>query len=136
MNSRHVGRLQGILSRSPVASVEFGDLSRINADNCFIPPIILRDPSLNDAVLNEEIFGPILPIIAIDSIDEALQIVNQVCPRPLAFYQFAEDKAVQDRLLVRILYAWPSIADTGTSGDRHWPNALTSLPPFFLVIQF
>ncbi len=60
---------------------------RTDKSKLFIEPTILTDVSLNAPVMNEEIFGPVLPVLSFSEKEEALQIIRQH-PNPLAFYVF------------------------------------------------
>ncbi|HNC65131.1 MAG TPA: aldehyde dehydrogenase family protein, partial [Chitinophagales bacterium] len=61
-------------------------------------PTILDNVKLDDAVMQEEIFGPLMPIIGYDSLDEAIKIVKSG-GKPLALYVYSEDKAYQQYVL-------------------------------------
>ena len=61
--------------------------------------------------MQEEIFGPVLPILAYDSIDEALAFVNSR-EHPLALYLFSEDKTLQKRVLNTVPFGGGCINDT------------------------
>ncbi len=67
-------------------------------DDLFIAPTILTDVPLDAPVLQEEIFGPILPVLEIDSVEQAIEHVN-ARPHPLGLYVFAEEKSVAQRIL-------------------------------------
>ena len=64
----------------------------------YISPTVITDVDLTSPLMNEEIFGPILPIVPIDSISDAISFVNSR-PHPLALYVFAEKKSVVDHVL-------------------------------------
>ena len=64
----------------------------------YIAPTILTDVALDSPIMQEEIFGPLLPVIPYDSLDQALGWVN-ARPKPLALYIFASDKMLQERVL-------------------------------------
>ncbi len=64
----------------------------------YIAPTVIGNVSPNDPIMQEEIFGPLLPVIAYDDIDEAVMLVNSR-PRPLALYLFSRDRALQERVL-------------------------------------
>jgi aldehyde dehydrogenase (NAD+) len=68
---------------------------RHNEADCYIEPTIIEDISINDTVMQEEIFGPVLPIISYDSNEEVLKWIDKN-PFPLSLYVYAEDKKVQD----------------------------------------
>jgi aldehyde dehydrogenase (NAD+) len=59
---------------------------------------VLVDVTASDSVMQEEIFGPILPVLTVDSIDEAINFVN-ARSHPLALYVFAEDQKVNDKVV-------------------------------------
>lgn len=59
----------------------------------YIAPTVLEDVSRTDAVMQEEIFGPILPMVAVDDIADAIRFVNSG-DKPLALYVFSRDKGV------------------------------------------
>ena len=73
-----------------------------DADTRYIAPTVLTGVTADDPVMGEEIFGPILPVIAVDSLDEAIAFVNAASAHgdtPLALYTFSENDAENDRVL-------------------------------------
>ena len=60
----------------------------------FIPVTMLSDVKPTDPVMQEEIFGPLLPFITVDSPDEAIDFINDR-EKPLGLYVFTEDKKTQ-----------------------------------------
>jgi len=68
------------------------------ADECYIAPTILDNVSLEAPVMQEEIFGPILPVIEYRDISEALTIINNKS-KPLALYLFTNNQNLQERVL-------------------------------------
>jgi len=68
---------------------------RHNEADLYIEPTILEDISLHDSVMQEEIFGPVLPVIAYDTHEEVIKWIEKN-PFPLSLYVYAEDKNVQD----------------------------------------
>ncbi|MCH7414850.1 aldehyde dehydrogenase family protein [Belliella sp. R4-6] len=91
VNDKHLVRLNSLLSDaiSKGAKVEFG--GKINVNENFFEPTILTEVSENMDVLNEEIFGPILPIVNYVDIHEAIRFVNSK-PKPLALYVFSNNE--------------------------------------------
>jgi coniferyl-aldehyde dehydrogenase len=63
-----------------------------------LPPIVVLDPPQGCLLVREEIFGPVLPVIGYDSLDDALDWIN-AHPHPLALYVFAEDMREQSKVL-------------------------------------
>lgn len=97
VNAPHFHRLEKLLDSGTVA---FG--GNTDADTRYISPTVLTGVSKDDPVMAEEIFGPILPVIAVDSIDEALAFVNDTAAKgdkPLALYTFSEDDQENDQVL-------------------------------------
>ncbi|MGB0176794.1 MAG: aldehyde dehydrogenase family protein, partial [Owenweeksia sp.] len=67
---------------------------RTDAEKLRIEPTIIKNVSLSDPVMQEEIFGPVLPVLTFDEVAEATTIILQN-PNPLALYIFTRDKAVE-----------------------------------------
>ncbi|MEO0942172.1 MAG: aldehyde dehydrogenase [Cyanobacteria bacterium J06642_12] len=93
IHDRHFDRLVQFLSDAQVAIG--GDNDR---DRRYIAPTVLNNVSWDDAVMQEEIFGPILPVLVYDSLDEAISKINSR-PKPLALYVFSSSSDVQERVL-------------------------------------
>lgn len=93
VSSRHFDRLRTLLSGGTV--VVGGDAI---ADDRYIAPTVLVDVDLDSALMHEEIFGPLLPIISMSSIDDAIRFITDR-PHPLALYVFAEDKKTVGKVL-------------------------------------
>lgn len=72
------------------------------ADKLIIEPTVLKDVSFDEKVMEDEIFGPILPIVVYDDLDWAIKKVKSL-PKPLALYVFSNDK-VSDRLFSEISF--------------------------------
>ncbi len=106
INAKHFDRVCGLIDP---AKVVFGGGS--DRDKLKIQPTILDNVTAEDAVMGEEIFGPVLPVIAYDSLDEAVAFINDR-PHPLALYLFTEDKAVSDRFLNTVPFGGGCINDT------------------------
>ena len=71
-----------------------------NADNRVVPPTVVAKTTEAMRILQEEIFGPILPVVTYRELDEALAYINER-PRPLAFYYFDNDSRRVDQILHR-----------------------------------
>ena len=98
VNDRHHGRVKALIDDATErgARVSTGG-SPANDDN-YIAPTILTDVDANSRVLEEEIFGPVLPIIAFTDTDRILADINAK-PKPLALYVFARDNDFIDKVL-------------------------------------
>ncbi|XP_040985064.1 aldehyde dehydrogenase family 3 member B1-like isoform X2 [Aquila chrysaetos chrysaetos] len=71
-----------------------------DAEERYIAPTVLVEVQQNDPVMQEEIFGPILPILTVDSVDDAIAFIN-ARERPLVLYVFSSRKEVVNRVLER-----------------------------------
>eukprot|EP01065_Artemidia_motanka_P022889 TRINITY_DN2713_c0_g1_i1.p1 TRINITY_DN2713_c0_g1~~TRINITY_DN2713_c0_g1_i1.p1 ORF type:complete len:515 (+),score=203.18 TRINITY_DN2713_c0_g1_i1:64-1608(+) len=98
INANHVNRI-GKLVQQTGGTVAAGGADRADPAKHYFPPTLVRGPRFDEPLMKEEIFGPVLPIVPVASIDEAIQRVNAVCDRPLALYVFAEDKQVVQKVL-------------------------------------
>lgn len=96
VNVRHHQRLMKLLDGT--AEVFVGGES--NEEERYIAPTILRNVTAQSTVMVDEIFGPILPVIKIKDIGEAISFVN-ARPKPLALYLFSHDEEVKARVLER-----------------------------------
>jgi aldehyde dehydrogenase (NAD+) len=96
INERHWDRLQGLLAdQDPADLVVGGDGDRSSR---YLAPTILRNASWHQRVMQEEIFGPILPVLSVEDVGEAIEIVNGH-HKPLALYVFAEEQQVIERVV-------------------------------------
>jgi aldehyde dehydrogenase (NAD+) len=86
INQKQFDRLVSYLQQGRIVHGGKHDASKL-----YIEPTIMEDPQSGSAVMQEEIFGPILPVIAFNTMEEARTIINQH-PDPLAFYVFTSSK--------------------------------------------
>jgi aldehyde dehydrogenase (NAD+) len=93
ISRRHFDRLLHLMKHQKVF---FG--GEIDESDLFISPTLLQDVSPDSAVMQEEVFGPLLPVLTYTSLDEAVSFVRSL-PKPLAIYLFSDDRATQDRIL-------------------------------------
>lgn len=91
INAHHVRRVAGLINDTK-GEIVAGSKDAIDPDARYIPPIMIRNAQLGEPLLSEEIFGPVLPVITTDSIEDAVEKVNSICDEPLALYVFSEDK--------------------------------------------
>ena len=106
VNQKHFQRVMGLIQP---ANVIFGGQG--DPDTLKIQPTILDNVDPGDPVMQEEIFGPVLPVLTFDHIQEALDLVN-ARPRPLALYLFSQDKGVQELFLRQVPFGGGCINDT------------------------
>jgi aldehyde dehydrogenase (NAD+) len=93
INSKHFDRLSGLLAEGDI--IVGGEAS--SSDN-YIAPTVIDNISWNHKIMEEEIFGPLLPVIEYEDLDLAVSMINQR-PKPLSFYFFSTNKASQERVL-------------------------------------
>jgi aldehyde dehydrogenase (NAD+) len=98
VNDAHLERLKGLLDAGGYAAVVCGGMS--DQATRYLAPTILAGVDPGAAVMEEEIFGPILPVIAVDDVDAAIEFVNQR-DKPLALYAFGGSPASTDRVVER-----------------------------------
>ncbi|NXS31396.1 AL3A2 dehydrogenase, partial [Pomatostomus ruficeps] len=93
VNKRHFKRILDLLEGQKIA---LG--GETDEDSCFIAPTILTDVSPESKVMEEEIFGPVLPIVTVKSVDEAIEFINRR-EKPLALYVFSNNKQLIKRMI-------------------------------------
>jgi aldehyde dehydrogenase (NAD+) len=97
VNARHLSRLQRLLSGHGGAIVAGGEVDEATR---YVAPTIVRRPAPTSPLMEEEIFGPILPVLPVRDVDEAVEFVN-ARPEPLSLYVFADDPATARRVTAR-----------------------------------
>ena len=114
LNDRHFARLSGLVEDAKAKGarvIEIGTRHRGVSHSRMFPPVLLIGVTDEMAVMQEEIFGPILPVVTYDSLDEAIAYVN-ARPRPLALYFFGTDKISQRLVVERTTSGGVLINDT------------------------
>jgi aldehyde dehydrogenase (NAD+) len=106
INRKHFDRLLGLIAPQKVV---YGGKS--DANSLRIEPTILDHVTSDDAVMQEEIFGPLLPILSVRDMDEAYQFV-QSRPRPLALYLFTNNAGIEKRYVQQVPFGGGCINDT------------------------
>lgn len=105
INERNYDRLAGLLEKTQ-GKVLYGGLTKSDRADLFFHPTVVNlggltkadgSSALQDPVMSEELFGPILPVITA-TVDEALRAINSM-PNPLALYVFSRERVVIDRIL-------------------------------------
>lgn len=106
VNEKHYARLMNLIDIRKTYYGGVTDPARLK-----ISPTILRDVTAEDAVMQEEIFGPILPIIPVETMVEAEAFIT-AREKPLALYVFTKRKAVEDRFLQYVSFGGGCVNDT------------------------
>jgi aldehyde dehydrogenase (NAD+) len=96
INERHWDRLHGLLAGSSSSQVVLGGQG--DRATRYLAPTVISNATWDDPVMGEEIFGPILPVLAVDGVGAAIATIN-AHDKPLALYVFAEKQAVIDRVV-------------------------------------
>jgi len=106
VNNQHFNRLSEFLKDGKL--IVGGER---DAETRYIAPTLLEDISWDDAVMQDEIFGPILPILEYDDLDSAIAQINHR-PKPLALYLFSKDKKKQQQVLQQTSAGGITLNDT------------------------
>eukprot|EP00128_Syssomonas_multiformis_P001494 Colp12_sorted_trinity150504_noHs@7184 len=96
VNERHTQRIANLLNNA--GTVVFG--GTVDVAQRYIAPTVLTDVSPAAPIMQDEIFGPVLPLLPVESVDEAISFINKR-EKPLALYVFSGDRKVVDRVLER-----------------------------------
>jgi hypothetical protein len=106
INEKHFDRLLGLIDKNKTVHGGGSDRHALR-----IEPTVLDNVTFADAVMQEEIFGPIMPILIFDNLDEAIRNINAM-PHPLALYLFTSDKAAAKKVTSRCGFGGGCINDT------------------------
>ena len=106
INEKHFSRILGLIDSQKV--VHGGEN---NPDTLQIAPTVMDNVIFEDAVMQEEIFGPVLPVLTYDSLDEAIGKINSMA-HPLALYIFTSDKSAAEKVTSRCSYGGGCVNDT------------------------
>lgn len=106
INSVNVSRLSGLLKSGKIVT---GGV--IDEQNRYISPTVIKDITIDDPVMQEEIFGPVLPVIQFDNFEEVYDIIGRY-PKPLATYIFTRNKKLARQFLQKTQSGSAGINDT------------------------
>lgn len=106
INQKHFERLCWLINQNKVVCGGKSDSSKLK-----IEPTVMANVTWDDAVMGQEIFGPILPILTYKTDEEMLEIVNSR-PKPLALYLFTSNKKLEKTVLSRCSFGGGCINDT------------------------
>ncbi len=133
ISPRHHARLQAMLAAAEQGGARLQTVNtggKAMEGSRQMPPVLVFDAPPDCKLLQEEIFGPILPVLAYDSLDAAIASIN-AGPRPLALYWFGTDNAARDKVLASTVSGGVTVNDTlmhiahenlpfGGIGDSGW----------------
>ncbi len=105
INQRHFSRLCGLMQGLQVLAGGLTDPAVRK-----IEPTLLGGVTLDDAIMQEEIFGPLLPVLEFERIEEALAVIHHF-EKPLALYLFTRDRSVEKRILASVSFGGGCVND-------------------------
>ena len=109
INKHHFDRVCGLIdNHNEKAKIALG--GGRDEDTLRIEPTVMRGVTLDDPVMQEEIFGPVLPIITWNTFDEALNVIRSF-PSPLACYVFSTSKVFQEQVIQAVPFGGATIND-------------------------
>lgn len=106
INEKHFDRILGLIDEKKVVQGGGSDRKTLR-----IEPTVMDNVAFSDPVMQEEIFGPVMPILTFNSIDEVIHRVNAM-PHPLALYLFTSDKKTEKKVISRCGFGGGCINDT------------------------
>ena len=106
INEKHFDRILGLIDEKKVVHGGGSDRNTLR-----IEPTVMDNVTFSDAVMQEEIFGPVMPVLTFDSLDEAIRRINSM-PHPLALYLFTSDKKAAGKVTARCGFGGGCINDT------------------------
>ncbi len=106
INDRHFQRLSALIDDKKII---YG--GKINPTDRYIEPTLLCPVNWDDPVMQDEIFGPILPIIPYSDLDDAIGKINER-PKPLALYMFVNDKVVRRKIIRETSFGGGAVNNT------------------------
>jgi aldehyde dehydrogenase (NAD+) len=106
INAQHFKRLTGLIGNGPVITGGESD-----EEARYIAPTLIDNVGWDDAIMADEIFGPILPVIAYDDLDEAMEKIESR-DKPLALYFFSKDRTLQAKVTERLSAGGITVNDT------------------------
>jgi aldehyde dehydrogenase (NAD+) len=106
INGANLKRISGLMQSGHILTG-----GKIDAENCFIAPTVIKDIRPDDPIMQEEVFGPVLPVIEFSDFDEVYRIIERN-PKPLATYIFSHNKKLIREFLRRTQSGSVGINDT------------------------
>ena len=113
ISPRHHTRLQAMLAAAQDggATLQVINTGGESTEHRQMPPVLAFDVPASAQLMQEEIFGPILPVLPYDSLSDAIEYIN-ARPRPLALYWFGTDNAARDKVLNQTVSGGVTVNDT------------------------
>ena len=113
ISPRHQERLQALLDAAEAGGARLQTIDTGGTDTTHrqMAPVVVFNVPPDARLMQEEIFGPVLPVVPYDTVDQAIDYIN-ARPRPLALYWFGQNTAARDAVLTRTVSGGVSINDT------------------------
>lgn len=99
VNHGHFERISNMIEQDKVVVG-----GKTNVNEKYISPTVMRDMTLDDKAMSEEIFGPVLPVLDYNSLEDVYSVIAQLPQHPLACYIFSENKSIQQLLVSNIQF--------------------------------
>jgi len=106
ISDRHFQRLTSLIDKSKII---YG--GKTNPDDRYIEPTLLYPMGWNDPIMQDEIIGPILPIIVYSDLDEVIERINDR-PKPLALYAFVNNKVIRRKIIKEVSFGGGAVNNT------------------------
>lgn len=106
INTKNFDRLTEMLDHDKIC---YGGIT--NRAERFISPTLMKDVTFEDAVMQEEIFGPILPVLSFTDLDTAIKKIKAL-PKPLSFYVYSKNRTIIEKLLREVSFGGGAINDS------------------------
>lgn len=106
INEKHFARVMGLIDKDKVVIGGGG-----HAETLRIEPTVMTDVTFNDAVMGQEIFGPVLPVMTYKKFSDVFDMLKNL-PKPLALYIFSGDKSRIDAVTSRLSFGGGCVNDT------------------------
>lgn len=113
VNEDHFDRLIKYLKEGNIYSG-----GRTDKEECYIEPTVMTDIDLDGKLMNEEIFGPILPVLSFDTLPEAISIIQEK-PKPLALYIFTNDAKAEELVIEKCSFGGGAVNDVVAQFASH-----------------
>lgn len=106
VNKKHFLRLVGMIEEEKIIAGGIHD-----EENLYIAPTLIDEPDFDSAIMKDEIFGPLLPLISYENESDLEKIISRY-EKPLSLYVFTEDKAFAERIIQKFSFGGGCINDT------------------------
>lgn len=116
VNERQFDRLASIIEQEK-DHILYGGHSQ--KDSLFIEPTLIEASSWENNAMQDELFGPLLPIMQYDNISDAIQMIQER-PKPLSLYLFTEDKNIENQVLSQVSFGGGCVNDTISHTANHY----------------